>query len=315
METPSWSEATKIGRHGFYKAISEGVVERVQGFLDNEEFKGVDKYKLFQELLILKFWITDIVYFEDKDKNLINAILKAHFHDLDYSVQEEGKKLIGDRFNSYNNSWDHNAGGRQFIFASRVLNNIFGMPPKNFDLNLERVVSILILTLLTMKNFYIAKAEIRSGLLKIDHLPPKVGGQENGTNIQFFKKKPTNLLDELIFSVYGNPPPPKTAKVDEAIEIAYKELLIGIVSKEDVTKLATDLNAGPIPYSTHDLALSVALHFFKQPDLVPRLGDAQLIARFKALKWSQQGKVVPPLVQIFEDILYNLYKVRREYHP
>ncbi len=126
----------------------------------------------------------------------------------------------------------------------------------------------------------------------------------------FKKKKPSNVLEKLILTVYGNPPPPKTAKLDEAIKIAYEELLMGIISKEDVTKLTTDLDAGPIPYSTHDLALSVALHFFKQPDLVPRLRDAQLIARLKVVGWLQQGKVVPPLVQSFEAILYKLYKSR-----
>lgn len=126
----------------------------------------------------------------------------------------------------------------------------------------------------------------------------------------FKKKKPASVLDKLIFAMYGNPPPPKTAKLNQAIQIAHEELLMGIISKEDVTKIATDLNAGPVPYSTHDLALSVALHFFKLPDLVPRLGDAQMIARLKALDWLQQKKVVPPLVQVFENILYKLYKHR-----
>jgi len=124
----------------------------------------------------------------------------------------------------------------------------------------------------------------------------------------FKKKKPTNALEAFIFAVYGNPPPPKTAKLDEAIQITHEELLMGVVSREEVAKLATDLNAGPIPYSTHDLALSVALNFFKQPDLVPRLRGAQLVARFKAVDWMSQKKVVPPLVQSFEDVLYKLYK-------
>ena len=122
------------------------------------------------------------------------------------------------------------------------------------------------------------------------------------------KKKPATMLDEFIFAVYGNPPPAKTARPEEAAQIAYKELLMGVVSQEEVAKLTAELNASRIPYSTHDLALSVALNFFKQPDLVPRLRDAQLLARMKAANWLQQGKVVPPLVQSFEDVLYRLYK-------
>ncbi|MCI0561097.1 MAG: hypothetical protein MN733_21640, partial [Nitrososphaera sp.] len=65
----------------------------------------------------------------------------------------------------------------------------------------------------------------------------------------FFKKKPGNALDAFIFAVYGNPPPPKTAKLDEAIELAYEQLLMQVISRQEVAKLATDLNAGPIPYS------------------------------------------------------------------
>lgn len=122
------------------------------------------------------------------------------------------------------------------------------------------------------------------------------------------KKNPASVLDAIILAVYGNPPPPKTANLNEAIQIAHDELLMGVVSKEAVIKSATELDAGPIPYSTHDLALSVALNFFKQPDLVPQLGDAQLVARMMALDWVSQKKVSPPLVQSFENTLYELYK-------
>ncbi len=124
----------------------------------------------------------------------------------------------------------------------------------------------------------------------------------------FRKKKPANALDAFILAVYGEPAPPKTARLDEAIQIAHDELLMGVVSKEGVLKLAVELNGSPIPYSTHDLALSVALHFFKQPELIRNLADAQLVARLKAANWMRQGKAVPPLVQSFEDTLHTLYK-------
>ena len=76
------------------------------------------------------------------------------------------------------------------------------------------------------------------------------------------KKKPENMAEQFIFAVYGNPPPPKTAKLDEAIQLAHEELLMGVVSREEVAEIATRLYALPTPYSTHDLALSVALNFF-----------------------------------------------------
>ena len=124
----------------------------------------------------------------------------------------------------------------------------------------------------------------------------------------FKKKKPTSVLDELIFAVYGYPPPPKTAKLDEAIQIAHDELLMGMVNREEVAKLAAELNALPTPYSTHDLALSVAQNFFMRQDLMTRLRDAQVVARLKTVDWLSQKIVAPLLVKNFENVLYKLYK-------
>ncbi len=126
----------------------------------------------------------------------------------------------------------------------------------------------------------------------------------------FGKKKqaPANALDALIFALYGNPPPPKTAKLGDAIQLAHEELLLKLISKEEITKIAVGLNAGQVPYSTHDLALSVAAKFLLEPDRVDLLRDAQLAFRVKALEWLTEKKVVPLLVQSFEDTLYKLYK-------
>ena len=121
------------------------------------------------------------------------------------------------------------------------------------------------------------------------------------------KKKPQNALDELIFAIYGNPPPAKRANVGQAIEIA-NELLMGIIDERQVSRQAIALNDGPIPYSTHDLALSVALNFFKQPENVPQLFEAQLLARMKMLEWLEKGLVAAMLVQSFENVLYKIYK-------
>jgi hypothetical protein len=121
------------------------------------------------------------------------------------------------------------------------------------------------------------------------------------------KKKPETAMDVLIRSLYGDPPPPKRANLFEAIDLA-KNLLMGIVNEREITVIATQLNDGPIPYSTHDLALSVALNFFKNPAYIPKLASAQLMARMSMLEWLQESKVAPMLVQSFEDTLYKLYK-------
>lgn len=103
------------------------------------------------------------------------------------------------------------------------------------------------------------------------------------------------------------PPPPKRAKLSEAVELA-SEFLMGVVSEGEIMTVATQLSSGPIPYSTHDLALSVALNFFKDPACIPSLGTAQLMARMSMLEWLQEKKVAPVLAQSFEDTLYKLYK-------
>ena len=120
-------------------------------------------------------------------------------------------------------------------------------------------------------------------------------------------KKQESAMDVFIRAVYGDPPPPKRAKLSEAVELA-SELLMGVVSEREIVTVATELNSGPIPYSTHDLALSVALNLFKDPARIPSLGTAQLMARMAMLEWLQERKVAPMLVQSFENTLYKLYK-------
>lgn len=123
------------------------------------------------------------------------------------------------------------------------------------------------------------------------------------------KKKPVTSMDIFIRSVYGDPPPPKRARLSEAVGLAG-ELLMGEVSEKEIVIIANQLSSGPIPYSTNDLALSVALNFFKDPARIPSLGTAQLMARMIMLEWLQEKKVAPILVKSFEDTLYELYKPR-----
>ena len=122
------------------------------------------------------------------------------------------------------------------------------------------------------------------------------------------KKRPKTAMDDIIHLIYGNPPPPKTAVLADAIELAYENLLMGVVDKNEIAELAGKLFAGPMPYSTHDLAISVAMNFFKQDERKPDLFEAQLMARMHLLQWAQEGKVVAPLVGVFEETLYRAYK-------
>jgi hypothetical protein len=124
----------------------------------------------------------------------------------------------------------------------------------------------------------------------------------------FSKKKPPTALEAFIGLAYGNSPPPKTARLEDAVRIAREDLLLDLVPREEVAALAADLYRGPIPYSTNDLAVSIALNFFRRPDLIGKLQEAQLVARLMLLEWTQEKKVNSLLAKAFEDSLYKLYK-------
>lgn len=124
----------------------------------------------------------------------------------------------------------------------------------------------------------------------------------------FGKRKPQTALDAFIFAVYGNPPPPKRANIEQAVGLACDKLLLGLVDREAVRENALALAATPIPYSTHDLAVSATLNFFKDPRYIPLLFTAQLAARIQVIEWTKEGSVVAPLMKSFEDTLYKLYK-------
>jgi hypothetical protein len=122
------------------------------------------------------------------------------------------------------------------------------------------------------------------------------------------KPKAETLMDQFIHAMFGPNPPKKSADPSAAADLAGG-LLGGIVPSDQLARLANDLYAGPIPYSTHDLAVSVALRLFKDvpPEHREKLFDAQLAARLTVLEWAKAGKVVRPLLQAFEETLYKLY--------
>jgi len=115
-------------------------------------------------------------------------------------------------------------------------------------------------------------------------------------------------MDDLIHAAYGSKPPAKRADPDMAAMLAHECLLSDRIPKSEVIELAYELHRGPMPYSTHDLAVSVALNFFRRSDCILKLNSRQIDARMQVLQWYEEGKVVPLLLQSFEDTLYRLYK-------
>ena len=128
----------------------------------------------------------------------------------------------------------------------------------------------------------------------------------------FFKKKPPSLMDGFILSVYGINPPKRSANFAQAVSLAHGTLLYGKVDFSEVEAIAHGLFQGPMPYSTHDLAVSVALNCFKQPTLISKLIDVQILARIQTAQWAEENKLVRPLAIAFENVLYELYKPQEQ---
>jgi hypothetical protein len=100
----------------------------------------------------------------------------------------------------------------------------------------------------------------------------------------------------------------KKSNLQEAIKLAHAFLLMEMASIEDIRKQAELLRARPQLYSTHDLAIAVALELFREPANIKHLREAQLLARGRALEWYQQGLLSPIVLQQFEQTLYELNK-------
>ena len=127
-----------------------------------------------------------------------------------------------------------------------------------------------------------------------------------------FKKKKKTLLDDFNEIAFGKGSK-KTANLNQAIEFAHNELLQGLVNKKQVSDLANALYEGPMPYSTNDLAFSIALNFFRKDSLKETLEPVQLEARMKLLELLQANKINPLLASAFEDSLYKRFKPGMEW--
>jgi hypothetical protein len=126
------------------------------------------------------------------------------------------------------------------------------------------------------------------------------------------KKRSSTAMGALIDATYGRNAK-KTANVVEAVALASNDLLLGRFDKEDIEELAVALSNGPMPYSTHDLAASVALGLLRKVPYESRKAffDVQLRARMAIGSWVAEGKLSPLLAQAFEQTLYKYYHPER----
>ncbi|XIA65693.1 hypothetical protein ACFIOY_05420 [Bradyrhizobium sp. TZ2] len=124
----------------------------------------------------------------------------------------------------------------------------------------------------------------------------------------FFKKKQPTAMDAAARAIYGDKPPAKSADLEQAILLAHEVLLFRQVPFQEVRSTAAALFDGPLPYSTHDLAVAASLSFFRGPQHHTSLADVQIAARVRVLDWMKEGKVAPSVTQIFEDALYRTFK-------
>jgi hypothetical protein len=138
--------------------------------------------------------------------------------------------------------------------------------------------------------------------------PPSRGVRVSPKVAAAIKKQPT-VMDALTRLSYGNSPK-KTANLQEAVDLSYKTLLGALVDVAEVRKIATQLYNGPMPYSTHDLAVATTLNLFRNADGArqAQLGQMQMFSRMAVLELLKERKVNPLLVKAFEDTLYKMFK-------
>ena len=127
-------------------------------------------------------------------------------------------------------------------------------------------------------------------------------------DLKHYKKPAKTALDDFIKATYGNSKQKKKANLLEAANLAYESLLDKRVGKEKVIEQTAELIDSTITYSTHDLALCVALFFYRKTELKDDLAEAQLIARMNLMKWLETNDVNRIVASTFEDNLYDLYK-------
>lgn len=94
--------------------------------------------------------------------------------------------------------------------------------------------------------------------------------------------------------------PTKTANLEQAIQIAERDILFDSVDPEHIRSAITELNRYPEPYATYELAILASLHILTDPDLRQDLTDVQLAARVEMYHWARNGKITPQIAQLFD---------------
>lgn len=119
--------------------------------------------------------------------------------------------------------------------------------------------------------------------------------------------KPETAFDSFIHALYGNNPPPRTAVLSDAIQIAHDDLLLGVIPLKEITQVAKAQFDSGIPYSTYDLAFSVALHFFREHPVKKELFVAQLASISILGDAVVDGQLNPVLAETFQNYTYTAY--------
>lgn len=116
-----------------------------------------------------------------------------------------------------------------------------------------------------------------------------------------------SALDGLIEIVYGKNPPSRTAVLSDSIQIAFDDLLLGVIPLKAVTEKANELFISGMPFSTHDLAFSTALHFFREQPNKKDLFMAQLSATMILGDAVVEGKLNRTIAETFQEYVYTAY--------
>lgn len=119
-----------------------------------------------------------------------------------------------------------------------------------------------------------------------------------------YKKK--TLLDEVSDVLYGENAQ-KSANLDDAIKIAYEEILLKIVPENEVSSLAKALYDGPMAYSTDDLAFAVALNFFKNQMYTEKLRGTTIKTSAMLKNAIKRGSINPIFADSFDSVMKRLY--------
>jgi hypothetical protein len=112
-------------------------------------------------------------------------------------------------------------------------------------------------------------------------------------------------MDDFIKTVYGDGAV-RTAVPDVATRLAARLLMRGRIPGRAVEELCGQLCAGPMPYSTEDLAVAIALNFFRKPELSRTLRGAAAKASVQALLWKVEGRIAPALCESFRQALHPI---------